>query len=404
MKQAESIFRTRLGAAWVKGLRYFALIGGNGGMPILLMLAAVLFVYAYVAFLKWLPETFPSFLLMAIVMSVVLTRCSVRTFIHKPDVVFLLPLEHRMGPYYFRQSLLYSSAVQAVTTAFAMSLFLPLYRLRIGDEASFFVALGFVAIFKIWNVYAYWQELRLTNGRGIHLAFRFILNLMLTGLLFYGGSLGLYTLIAAVMLSVTSYYYSRLGKKSRYPWYRLVALEEKRLSTLYAIASFFVDVPRMQQQVKKRAWLSRLLERLPYGKRNGYLYLYTRTFARSGEYFAIYLRLTVVIAVVMAFIPNKYAVLAVYVIGLIFSGVQLPAVAKKYEDSVWLKLYPLNVRDKEQSLARLVFILLTLQSVLLALVFVFSTPSFLFLIALVGTGLLFSYFFSYVYLPKRLKA
>lgn len=401
MKQTETLFSERRNVAWTQGLRYFILIASNGGMPILLILAAILFSYAYIAFLSWLPETFPAYVLMAFVMAVVLTKCTVRTFMEKPDVVFLLPLEHRMVRY-FRQSLIYSSVLQVIIAAIAMGLLWPLYRVRIGDEATFFIALGWIAVFKLWNVYTYWQELKLPQGRGTHVSFRFIVNLILTGLLFYGGSLALYALIATLMLVITTWYFSRLGKKNRYPWYRLVDLEQKKRNALYTLASFFVDVPHIQQQVKQRRWLSRLLISLPYRQQNGYLYLYMRTFARSGEYLGLYLRLTLVTAVVMAFIPNAYAVVAVYLIGLIFTGVQLPAVSRKHDDSVLLKLYPLQPTDRQQSMSRLVFILLTVQSILLAFVYLVSAPSVLLMVGLLGAGLIFSYVYSFVVLPGRL--
>lgn len=401
MRHAQSIFHDRLGEAWAKGLRYFLLIGGNGGMPILIILAGILLFYAYRAFLSWLPGAFPTYLLLAMIMSVVLTKSSVRTFIQKPDVVFLLPLEHRMSAY-FRHSFIYSAVVQAVFASIAMGLLLPLYRVTIGDQTSFFVALGFIVLFKVWNVYAYWQELHLSFGRGRHIAFRFVVNLLLTSLLFYGGALPLYTLITAVMLFIMTVYYKRITHKSRYPWYRFVELEQKRLNTLYTLTSLFVDVPHLQQQVKQRRWLNALLTRLPYKQRNSTLYLYTRTFARSGEYLGLYVRLTAVTAIVMAFAPNVYVVLAGYVIGLVFTGVQLPAVSKKHADSIWLRLYPLNPIDRQKGISQLTLILLSGQSVLLTIVYVFRSPSTLFVVGLLAVGLLFSYGYSFVYLPRRL--
>ncbi|AQS56155.1 ABC transporter permease [Novibacillus thermophilus] len=401
MTDARDLFYSRLAASWAKGLRYFLLIAGNGGMPVLLVLSGILLYDAYAAFLSWLPESFPAYVLIAAFISAVLTKTSVRTFIRQPDVVFLLPLEHHMGAY-FRASLIYSAVVQVVFTAVAMGLLLPLYRVRIGDEASFAVSLAFVAIFQLWNVYAYWQELRLTHGRGKHIAFRFAVNVLLTGTLFYGGPHPLYTLMAAFMLLLATVHYSRLTQGGRFPWYRLVDLERKRRNTLYALTGFFVDVPHLQQQVKVRPWLAPLLSRIPFGQKNTYLYVYARTFARSGDYWSLYVRLTIVTAVVMAFVPNVYAVLAAYVIGLVLTGVQLPGVAKKHAHSIWFKVYPLDVQSRMNGLTRLVFALLAVQSVLLAFAGLLSTASLKFTAALLAVGWVFSYVFSYVYLPSRL--
>lgn len=398
--QTRSIFQQRFKDTWKKGLRYFILISSNGGMPILLLLAAILFVHAYTVFLRLLPETFPAFLLMAFVISIVLTKSAVRTFIRQPDMVFLLPLEHGMSGY-FRNSLTYSTIVQALYAISAMALLLPLYRIRIGDEVDFLVALAIVVLFKWWNVYASWQEMRLSRGRGTHVAFRFIVNFVMMALLFYQGSVALYILIAAIMLSVTTFYYSRLVKKDRYPWYRLVDVEQKRRNALYTLTSFFIDVPHLQQRVKERPWLSRLLQRLPYGQQNSILYLYSRTFIRSGESFGMYVRLSMVMAILIVLIPNTYVVFAAYILGLIFTGVQLPPISKKHSESMWLKLYPLQPHTYQRSLSRLVFALLAFQSVLLALVSLLRQPSMPLLAALLAGGLIFSYAFSHMYLPKK---
>lgn len=402
MKQTDAIFQERLSTTWTKGLRYFILIASNGGMPILLILAAILFSYAYGAFLHWLPAAFPAYLLMAAVLAFALTNCSVRTFLVQPDIVFLLPLEHRMDRY-FRKSLIYSAVFQVVLATAAMGLLFPLYRVRIGVEADFFIALGFIAVFKIWNVYAYWQELKLPQGRGAHVSFRFTMNLLLTVLLFYDGSLALYTFISAIMLVIMTWYFHQLGQKYRYPWFRLVDLERRKRNSLYTMASFFVDVPHIRQRVKQRAWLSFLLNLLPYHQKNSYLYLYTRTFIRSGGYFGLYVRLTLITAVMIVFIPNVYAALAVSIVGLVFTGVQLPAAARKHDDSVWLKLYPLQPADQKKSASRLIFLLLAVQSGLFAVASLFNAPSVLFAPGFLGIGLLYSYFFSYVFLPRRYK-
>lgn len=50
MTDARDLFYSRLAASWAKGLRYFLLIAGNGGMPVLLVLSGILLYDAYAAF------------------------------------------------------------------------------------------------------------------------------------------------------------------------------------------------------------------------------------------------------------------------------------------------------------------------------------------------------------------
>ncbi|WP_054950335.1 ABC transporter permease [Numidum massiliense] len=402
MNSSERIFKRRFGEAAAKGIRYFMLVAGGGGMPILFILAAVGVVYGYVSFLKWLPTDFPAYALMAVVVSLALTQTSVRTFIQPADVVFLLPLESEMQ-HYFRRCLTYSVFMQVVKVGAVMALLLPLYRARIGDETGFLIALAFVALFKAWNVYAHFRELHLQNGRGVHIAFRLAANVLLTVPLFYGGSVLLYTLIAALILAMLTLYYRKVGAGNRYPWYTFVALEQRRVNALYTFASFFVDVPHILQRTKARAWLAVLLQRIPYGARNTHLYLYARTFLRSGEYFSLFLRLTTITAIVIVFIPTEWAVFAAFLVGLTLTGIQLPAVRAKHLHAFWLKLYPVEQAEDKRALAQLVCIALAVQSVIVSAVYLIVHQGPLLALALASCGLLFSYAFSFVYLPGRLK-
>jgi len=61
---------------------------------------------------------------------------------------------------------------------------------------------------------------------------------------------------------------------------------------LYRIANMFVDVPALKERVSRRKWLDFVLSMI--GEKRTYLYLYTRTFLRSGNYFGLYMRLLVI--------------------------------------------------------------------------------------------------------------
>lgn len=402
MMEPAAIFSERLRTAWGNGSRYVRLISGSSGTPVLLLLAVILFTYGYNSFLTWLPDAFPTQWLMTFVLALILTKCTVRTFLQEADVLFLLPLEHRMTPY-FRYSLRYSAALQVIASVLLMSVFFPLYRVNVGSSASFAIVLAFTALFKTWNVYAYFRELQLPQGRRRHVLFRTAVNLLLAGLLFYPGSRTLYIFIAAVMLSVLTLYYSQLGKDGRYAWHRLLALEQKRRNALLVLAAFFIDVPYIKPQVKKRPLLSLLLHLLPYGRRYSTLHLFTRTFARSGEHLGAYGRLLFVTALFMLFVPSPYAAVLVYVIGLASSGMQLPSAFTKHRDSLWMKLYPLSRRAQDTALVRLVCVLLLVKSFALSCIYAFVHHAPAFTVGLFGIGVLFSIGFSFLYLPRRVR-
>ena len=70
---------------------------------------------------------------------------------------------------------------------------------------------------------------------------------------------------------------------------------------LYRIANMFVDVPALKERVARRKWLDFILSMI--GEKRTYLYLYTRTFLRSGNYFGLYVRLLALGGVILYFIP-----------------------------------------------------------------------------------------------------
>ncbi len=99
----KNLFRERRNASWHTGLRYFRLITGSGGTPLFLLLVIGISVYLYTLLLQKLPHDFPVELLLAFIVALVVTPCSVRTFITEPDTVFLLPTESQMKTILCRQ-------------------------------------------------------------------------------------------------------------------------------------------------------------------------------------------------------------------------------------------------------------------------------------------------------------
>lgn len=67
--------------------------------------------YYYAQFLKTSPSKGISLLLITIVLTFIITRCPIRTFIQKPDAVYLLAIEEKLTSY-FKKSLLYNYIMQ----------------------------------------------------------------------------------------------------------------------------------------------------------------------------------------------------------------------------------------------------------------------------------------------------
>lgn len=395
-----TLYRHRLRVAWLKGMRVAAQIAYNQGSLIVALGLTILYALGYRAFLDGIEPDFPLFVVMAAVLGFVAARCAVRSLLVEPDLVFLLPAEARMEEYW-RAAVRYSTlvAVSRAVVAAAILLF-PVYGYHIGDLTGFWWSLLLTAVLKFLNVQARALEL-LTERRGwLAAAERFLLSGLIFYALYHGlwWLMGLGLLVFAAMLFLLK---KVRGKSVRFPWTRLVRLEEATLSQYRTWANFFVDIPAVKNRVTERAWLVRLVSRLPFDRKHPYFYLYARTFIRHSEYLGIYFRFQLFAAVVLSFVSNYWAALGVYLVSLYLMAMQLPMIGSELRYPETVKLYPLPEERKVESFALLARCLLMLQSVLLILPLLGSGLPWMTLLVLLAIGVLYAYILSVRNLPKR---
>ena len=77
--------------------------------------------YYYAQFLKASPSKGISLLLITIVLTFIITRCPIRTFIQKPDAVYLLALEEKLTSYF--KNLFYTITSFSFSDYYLRSLF-----------------------------------------------------------------------------------------------------------------------------------------------------------------------------------------------------------------------------------------------------------------------------------------
>ncbi len=121
---------------------------------------------------------------------------------------------------------------------------------------------------------------------------RFLLNGVIV-FLFIKESYLLFGLCFVILIIYGSYYQVR-AKNNGLPWERLIENEEKRMAFFYQLANLFTDVPHLRNRVKRRKWLDPFLGRQSVTHYQTYTYLYSRTFFRSGDYFGLFMRLTII--------------------------------------------------------------------------------------------------------------
>ncbi|OQR55276.1 ABC transporter permease [Bacillus sp. CDB3] len=358
--------------------------------------------YYYQQWLQTLTSSFPTVLVMAVILGLVLTAGSIQTLLKEADLVYLLPVEEKLKPY-FTKAFLFTFMIQLYIIAIVAAALAPLYFQQMNQTgaAYIWIVIAFVIV-KAWNLFVAWEKSFLTD-QSVQKAdwfIRFILNGLFvyflverTSVIFTGVIVFLMVLYLAVMHQKVK------GKPLN--WEYLISEEGKKMMLLYRIANMFVDVPALKERVSRRKWLDFILSMI--GEKRTYLYLYTRTFLRSGNYFGLYVRLLVLGGIILYFIPFLYGRFIVSLVFLYLIGYQLLTLWKHHRMKVWLDLYPVGGDEKKRDFLTLLNAILIIGSVVFTVIFALATKDFIMTGILFVVSILFSIGFVYQYGAKRIE-
>ncbi|HDR7418408.1 TPA: ABC transporter permease EcsB [Bacillus cereus] len=358
--------------------------------------------YYYQQWLQTLTSSFPTALVMAVLIGLVLTAGSIQTLLKEADLVYLLPVEEKLKPY-FTKAFLFTFMIQLYIIAIVAAALAPLYfqQMKQTGAGYIWIVLAFVIV-KAWNLFIAWEKSFLTdqNIQRADWFIRFILNGLFvyflverTSVLFIGGIVLLMVLYLAIM--------HQMVKGKPLNWEYLISEEGKKMMLLYRIANMFVDVPALKERVSRRKWLDFILSII--GEKRTYLYLYTRTFLRSGNYFGLYVRLLALGGVILYFIPFLYGRFIVSLIFLYLIGYQLLTLWKHHRMKIWLDLYPVGGEEKKKDFLTLLNAILITGSVIFTIIFALATKDFMMTGILLIVSILFSIGFVYQYGAKRIE-
>lgn len=358
--------------------------------------------YYYQQWLQTLTTSFPTALVMAVLIGLVLTAGSIQTLLKEADLVYLLPVEEKLKPY-FTKAFLFTFMIQLYIIAIVAAALAPLYfqQMKQTGAGYIWIVLAFVIV-KAWNLFVAWEKSFLTdqNIQRADWFIRFILNGLFvyflverTSVLFIGGIVLLMVLYLAII--------HQMVKGKPLNWEYLISEEGKKMMLLYRIANMFVDVPALKERVARRKWLDFILSMI--GEKRTYLYLYTRTFLRSGNYFGLYVRLLALGGVILYFIPFLYGRFIVSLIFLYLIGYQLLTLWKHHRMKIWLDLYPVGGEEKKKDFLALLNAILIIGSVIFTVIFALATKDFMMTGILLIVSILFSIGFVYQYGAKRIE-
>ena len=358
--------------------------------------------YYYQQWLQTLTPSFPAALVMAVLIGLVLTAGSIQTLLKEADLVYLLPVEEKLKPY-FTKAFLFTFMIQLYIIAIVAAALAPLYfqQMKQTGAGYIWIVLAFVIV-KAWNLFVAWEKSFLTdqNIQRADWFIRFILNGLFvyflverTSVLVISGIVLLMVLYLAIM--------HQMVKGKPLNWEYLISEEGKKMMLLYRIANMFVDVPALKERVSRRKWLDFILSII--GEKRTYLYLYTRTFLRSGNYFGLYVRLLALGGVILYFIPFLYGRFIVSFIFLYLIGYQLLTLWKHHRMKIWLDLYPVKVDEKKKDFLTLLNAILIIGSVIFTVIFALATKDFMMTGILLIVSIVFSIGFVYQYGAKRIE-
>ena len=330
----------------VSGLVYsFLILLGAGG-------------YYYAKFLRSFPSESVALTIVMILLTVILTRSPIRTFLQKPDILYLLPIEEKLA-YYVKRSLLYSYIMQLFPLLCAVLIITPLAQQSLHTTPAFlcgvFVILAFI---KWWNMYIHWIY-RNTDFSSYWLLIRIFCNVAITYTIFQFSSI---TVVGSILLVITLLFLYTMNKQKRHiHWEYLIEQEEQMDMRFYQFVHFFTDVPQIKQQVKQRKWLTTWIEQILYKKRSPFLYLYSLSFVRTNDYFGMYIRLTLVGGFLSYYIPTFIGKGIVTLCFLYISFLQLRAFWNYFSGNSIVALYPVSLVERKRTFMTFIYIVSFIQ-------------------------------------------
>ncbi|MDC3413756.1 ABC transporter permease [Aquibacillus sp. 3ASR75-11] len=403
MFNTQRFFKERFSSHVKETSRYLRYIF-NGHIAIAMMFFVSALAYYYQQWLAQIPTNFPTASIVGIVLGFITSYSPVRTLLKEPDLVFLLPAENRMAPY-FRSTLIYSFLIQLYLIFLVAAALGPLYFTSFPERSGkdYLLMLVVLLVLKVWNLLANWWMLRIRDPRSRlvdHIG-RFILSALI--FVFYVSSEIVLAGITTILLFVNVLYaYILAQKHNAIAWDLLVEKDRSRMRTFYRIANMFTDVPHMKNQVKKRHWLVALITKnIPFQQDRTYEYLYRITVIRSGDYLGMYTRLIIIGGLAIYFVPSLWVKVAFSILFLYLTGFQLMTLWQHHRTVAWLDLYPIHIKSRQAALIKWLFQLMLVQTFLFGLLFLLM-KLFTGLVIVWLAGALFSYLFIHGYVKKSL--
>jgi ABC-2 type transport system permease protein len=376
----------------------------NGHLVIVVLFLLGTAAFYYQEWIETLQPDFPAAWIIALVLAAVLTYSPIQTFLTEADKIFLLPLETRLDNY-FRKSITFSLSLQSYIVLLVLAVLMPLHvKIHGADFKSFFSLLFALILIKWLNILIRWnvqyfieKNVKLTDS-----FIRFSINVVLLYFIFSGAQL-LFAAVPAVVLLLLYFYYKKQAKDKGLKWEQLIEDEERRMNAFYRVANMFTDVPKLRDRTKRRKWLDWLVNIIPYKQDLAFSHLYLRTFARSGDYFGLLVRLTLIGGAALYFLSYGPGQILLALLFMYLTGFQLLPLWNHHQNKLWVGLYPVPEKARRKSFTSLLLGIMIFQAAVFAGT-VFIKGELILGAIVLASGIAFSLFFVYFYSKSKLKS
>jgi len=328
----------------------------------------------------------------------------IATLLEEPDSTFLLVKEKEFYKY-FRAAKKYSSFMPIVTVA-AVNFLLSAFASRAAGMHILdivVIAIGLI-IFKLGSLNINLMELYGRAKFG-NFSMKLVSNILLILSLVVATYLFSWTMIIVAVL----YYFflnaqvKTLETSGQLQWKFAIETENQRMFRVKRFYNLFTDVPGVNSKIKRRKWLDGLYKPIKQVPGNTYLYLFARGFVRNNEYIGLFLRLTIIQAIMLALIDNFYISLIVEMLFIYLVGFQLKPYFKEVMQNLMQRLYPISGKTKIADFTKLSTIILSIQWLVSAIAILYKFGFSLNSLIIIAAGVAVLVFVNYFYMPKQLK-
>ena len=375
----------------------------NSGTIGSFFLIFIMLSYYYGRFIQAVPVGYPTAWIALLIITPAVAYSPIRTFLKPADILFLLRMESTFRPYWMR-AWIFSFVLQAVLLLFVWIVFSPLYQRSMGDGAEpFWLMYGVLLAFKAGSLYGSWQEKQMINRSAEY--FYKLLRWLAAGLsiwIWFTYDSGL-IIIFILLLYLTYAISMKIPSRHYINWERLIEQEGAARYQYYVFISWFVDVDGLDTRIHRRRFLSQIFESSAFSSANAYYYLYGKTMLRT-DLLGIVVRLGLLGAVLIVFIPDLWAKGGVYLLFMYMIGLQLSTLLRHHKYSLWNVIYPVPIKAKVASVAHLVFRIQVIIAIAMHMSLWWRIEKLWTLPLWLGAALLMSFWMSYYRLPRKWKA